>query len=150
MGSPLPYGLCRNPLFKGSTVAWMIWLFPAALAPTAVAIPCSKGLLLHAYGSSYSDSLVYVRSQSPVQRVYCCMKLMKISSIIEKQCRNPLFKGSTVAWTVLRKELGKSREKSQSPVQRVYCCMLRPRRARSDETRRSRNPLFKGSTVACP
>ena len=68
----VPTWKSRNPLFKGSTVA------------------CKE--------DRYIIPAKWLKSQSPVQRVYCCM-----------------FPSDGYFFTAL---------KSQSPVQRVYCCMV--------------------------
>ena len=91
---------CRNPLFKGSTVACWVW------------------------DDDHPDSLVWT-SQSPVQRVYCCMRCMTIQTAdfrgVESQ--SPVQR----VYCCMYNNIGGGNhgyERSQSPVQRVYCCMF--------------------------
>ena len=137
--------LCRHrkvaiPCSKGLLLHEMtIRLFGRLIIP--VAIPCSKGLLLHAIAQLEAYRQLLERSQSPVQRVYCCMRIYTIAGqLVCTLGRNPLFKGSTVACCGFILRFFEKGE-SQSPVQRVYCCMSPPFSAASDRISWSQSPV---------
>ena len=118
---------------------------------TTVAIPCSKGLLLHGSKCEMMKDQGYRESRNPLFKgstVACVWRIVQRHFQMLAR-RNPLFKGSTVACDCDDSGHRYGEHESQSPVQRVYCCMLFVLITVAAPTTRSRNPLFKGSTVAC-
>ena len=106
-----------------------------------VAIPCSKGLLLHAATEKGQERRDKKKSQSPVQRVYCCMSLREaIAGQPERKSQSPVQR-VYCCMSLRGTTSGCARKTSQSPVQRVYCCMSFLTAVTNIATARSQSPV---------
>ena len=79
---------------------------------------------MHVAMDSTEKVELIVMSQSPVQRVYCCMKVEEPWVLfMDPESQSPVQRVYCCMTMKVEKETKNTIRKSQSPVQRVYCCM---------------------------